>query len=155
MRLEGLGPDRLLPRIQAMKAARVAVVLDACYSASFAVQDAVWQRNVNRTVTNALGHATGRFVLSSATENAKDSAAVFGHVAPDGRDHGLFTSYLLEALDGRADVARSGRVDVVQLARYTIDNVKQATAGRSRQQEPTFFFAGSEFFALRTSGVGR
>lgn len=150
-RTEGLGPDRLLPHIQAIRAGHVAVVLDTCYSAALAVQDAVLQRDINKTVTNALGHATGRFVLSSATASAADSSKAAGHAAPDGQEHGLFTSYLLEALEGRADTLRSGRVDVVQLAQYTISKVKQATAKLDLKQEPAFFFAGSEFFALRTA----
>jgi uncharacterized caspase-like protein len=148
LRAEGLGPDRLLPLIQAIKAARVAVVLDTCYSASLAVQDSVLQRDMNTTVTNGLGHATGRFVLSSATTFAQDSSGVAGDKGGDG--HGLFTSYLLEALEGRADMPHIGQVDVVNLARYTIAKVKSATANSEQKQEPTFYFAGSEFFAVHT-----
>ena len=149
-RTEGLGPEQLLPLIQAMKAARVAVVLDTCYSASLAIQDAVFQRDVNTTVTNALGHATGRFVLSSATTLALDSSSGVTQIPQDGKGHGLFTAYLLEALAGRADVLHIGQVDVVQLANYTIANVKKATASLTRKQEPTFYFSGNDFFAIRT-----
>ena len=147
---EGLGPDRMLPLIQAIRAARVAIVLDSCYSASLATPDTVLQRDVNRTVTNAIGHATGRFVLSSATTFALDTSAAAGSVTQDGKGHGLFTSYLLQALEGRADVLHVGRVDVVQLAEYTVSKVKQATAGFEEKQEPTFFFSGNDFFAVHT-----
>ena len=149
-RTEGLGPSQLLPLVQALTATRVAVVLDTCYSGSLASQDAVIQRDANTTVTNALGHATGRFVLSSATTLALDSSNTSAEIPQDGHGHGLFTSFLLEALAGRGDVARSGLVDIVQLATFTIANVKKATASLPRKQEPTFFFAGNDFFAVHT-----
>ena len=152
-RTEGLGPDQLLPLIQAMQATHIAVLLDTCYSASLATQDAVLQRDVNTTVTNGIGHATGRFVLSSATTLALDSSGVSGDIPQDGKGHGLFTAYLLEALEGRADLAHEGLVNVVQLAQYTIASVKRATATLKQKQEPMFFFAGNDFFALRSDGL--
>ena len=152
-RTEGLGPDQLLPLIQAMQATHIAVLLDTCYSASLATQDAVLQRDVNTTVTNGIGHATGRFVLSSATTLALDSSGVSGDIPQDGKGHGLFTAYLLEALEGRADLAHEGLVNVVQLAQYTIAGVKRATATLKQKQEPMFFFAGNDFFVLRSDGL--
>jgi hypothetical protein len=137
--------------VQALSATHVAVVLDTCYSGSLASQDAVIQRDANTTVTNALGHATGRFVLSSATTLALDSSSAANDIPQDGHGHGLFTAVLLQALEGRGDVARSGMVDVVQLATYTIAGVKKATVSLPRKQEPTFFFAGNDFFALHTN----
>lgn len=146
-RTEGLGPETLLPLIQAIKASHVAIVLDTCYSGSLATQDIVSQRNVNTTVTNGLGNAVGRFVLSSATTLALDS----GGVTTPGEDgHGLFTSHLLAALQGQADLLHTGKIDVVQLANYTITNVVRATSGLAQKQLPTFYFSGSDFFALRT-----
>lgn len=69
---EGLGQDRLLPMIQAIPAARVAIILDSCFSGSLAAGDAAMARNSNLTITNSIGHASGRFVLSSATRDALD-----------------------------------------------------------------------------------
>ena len=77
-RREGLGQDRMLPAIQAIQAARVAMILDTCFSASIATQDAVLRRDLNNTVTNTLGHAAGRFILSSSTALALDSAGDAG-----------------------------------------------------------------------------
>jgi uncharacterized caspase-like protein len=147
-RAEGLGPDRLLPLIQATKAAHLAIILDTCYSGSLATQDVVMQRNVNTTVTNGLGNAVGRFVLSSATTLALDSAGTNDSAGQEG--HGLFTSFLLAALQGQADLMHTGKIDVVQLANFTIAHVVQSTAGMSQKQQPSFFFSGSDFFALRT-----
>jgi WD40 repeat protein len=149
-RTEGLGPDQLLPLIQSLSAARVAMILDTCYSGSLATQDSVLQRDVNSTVANSLGHATGRFVLSSATTLALDSAGPSPAAPQDEAGHGLFTSYLLKALEGKADLEKSGQVTIVQLATYTIGGVKKYTANMEQKQVPTFYFAGNDFFALHT-----
>jgi uncharacterized caspase-like protein len=149
-RTEGLGPDQLLPLIQETKASHLAMILDTCYSASLATQDAVFRRDVNTTVTNTLGHATGRFVLSSATTLALDSSSVSSDLPKDAEGHGLFTAYLLEALQGQADMMHSGRVDVMQLANYTVAKVVHATQGTQQRQEPTWYFSGNDLFALRT-----
>ncbi len=148
-RREGLGQDKLLPIVQSIQAARVAVVLDTCFSASIATQDAVLRRDSNATVTQTLGHASGRFVLSSATALALDGAAGAGALPSDKQGHGLFTSFLLRGLQGEADSDHSGRVDIYKLAVFTKRHVEQATAAMPQVQEPAYFFTGSDFFDLR------
>ena len=69
-RMEGLGQDDLLPLIQDMHATRIAFVLDTCYSATVADADAVLRHDVNDTITNRIGHASGRFVLSGSFTEA-------------------------------------------------------------------------------------
>jgi uncharacterized caspase-like protein len=147
-RREGYGQDQMLPIVQTIQAARLAVVLDTCFSASIATQDAVIRRDTNATVTQSLGHASGRFVLSSATALALDSSG--NSALPSDQDgHGLFTSFLLRALAGAADTDHSGRIDIYKLATYTKRQVEAATASMSQVQEPAYFFSGSDFFDLR------
>lgn len=148
-RHEGLGQEKMLPAIQAIQAARVAMILDTCFSASIATQDAVSRRDINATVTNTLGHAAGRFVLSSATSLALDSAGPAADLPRDAEGHGLFTSFVLRALRGEADFDRAGRIDIYKLATFTKRHVEQATADMRQPQQPAFFFAGSQFFDLR------
>ena len=148
-RREGLGQDRMLPAIQAIQAARVAMVLDTCFSASIATQDAVLRRDVNTTITNTLGHAAGRFVLSSATALALDSAGTAADLPRDAQGHGLFTSFLMRALSGEADIDKNNRIDIYEVASFTRRNVTQATQDMRQPQHPAFFFAGSQFFDLR------
>ena len=147
-RKEGLSQDDILSAIQRIKAGRVALILDTCYSASIATADAVARKDLNSTVTNAIGQAAGRFVLSSAITLAFDSADSGGGDAPGG--HGLFTSYLLKALTGAADFNHNGTIDTYKLAVFTQDGVEKATATMNQEQAPEYFFSGNKFFALRT-----
>ena len=147
---DGLSQEVLLPLLQSIQADRVALILDTCYSATAATGDAVLRRDINATVTNRLGHASGRFVLSSAFREARDSGGA-------GReDHGLFTSYLLQAFEGAADLGHSGIIDIYKLATYMRKSVLAKSAVMAAQlhsddllQEPSFYFAGSDFFDLR------
>ena len=152
-RREGLGQDRMLPAIQGIQAARVAMILDTCFSASIATQDAVLRRDLNTTVTNTLGHAAGRFVLSSSTALALDSAGSAAEQPRDADGHGLFTSFMLRALGGEADFDKAGRIDIYKLATFTKRAVERATAEMRQPQQPAFFFAGSQFFDLRAVPV--
>jgi WD40 repeat protein len=158
-RAEGLGQQELLPIIQGMQATRIAFILDTCYSATLAEADSVLRRDVNATITNGIGHASGRFVLSGSFTEAFDSAA--GADAAAGQEgHGLFTSFLLRALKGDAGSDDEGRIDIYKLATYTREHVANAsrqileqsgaTPGQKAPdvQRPAYFFAGNDFFAL-------
>jgi hypothetical protein len=149
-RREGLTQDRVLPIIQSIRASRLALILDTCFSATVAVEDSVIQRDLNSTVTNRLGHAAGRFVLSSAFTLAWDAAASDTDPAPAAAgNHGLFTAFLLRALQGEADLDHTGRIDIYKLAMYTKRNVERESANLPSVQQPAYFFAGSDFFELR------
>src|SRR5208283_2410703 len=117
-RAEGLGQDDLLPIVQGMQATRIALLLDTCYSATVADADAVLRHDVNDTVTNRIGHASGRFVLSGSFTEAFDSAAGADQAVGE-EGHGLFTSYLLRALQGDAGTDDAGRIDIYKLATFT------------------------------------
>jgi WD40 repeat protein len=146
---DGLSQDTLLPLLQSIPASHVALFLDTCYSATAATSDAVLRRDLNATVTNRLGHATGRFVLSSAFRKAQDSGG------EEMDDHGLFTAFLLRAFQGAADLGNSGMIDIYKLATYMHDNVLTLSTQMAKQrhddavmQEPSFYFAGNDFFKL-------
>jgi hypothetical protein len=110
------------------------------------------RRDTNATVTNGLGHASGRFVLSSATALALDSAGSAASLPTDQQGHGLFTSFLLRALRGEADTDRTGRIDVYKLTMFTLRAVAKATASLREAQEPSYFLNG-QFFNLRAVAV--
>ncbi len=159
-RAEGLGQDRLLPLIQAIQATRIAFMLDTCYSATVADANSVLRHDINATITNKIGHASGRFVLSGSFTEAFDSAA--GADAAAGEEgHGLFTAYLLRALNGDAGTDETGHIDIYKLATFTRDRVAKASRGILERaaaksggklpdvQRPAFYFAGNDFFAVR------
>lgn len=148
---QGLSQAVLVPLLQSISAGRVALILDTCYSAAAATGEAVLRHDLNVTVTNRLGHASGRFVLSSAFGTARDSGG-------EGMDeHGLFTGYLIRAFEGDADLGNSGIIDVPKLATYMKEHViahseKMAAefGDDSLKQEPYYYFGGSDFFQLRS-----
>ncbi len=150
-RKEGLGHDALVSLLQQIKASRVAIVLDTCYSGATASQDMVSQRNMNDTMTGALSHGAGRIVLSGATEEAQDAPTDPAYAARNGKDHGLFTGYLLDALQGGAANPREDTIDVDDLAKFTKQMVKRVSTQEGRPQEPAFYFEGNDFFALRSA----
>jgi hypothetical protein len=158
-RTEGVGQDQLLALIQAIQASHVAVLLDTCYSGTIATADAVLRRDLNSMVTNKLGHAVGRFVLSSSFTTAHDAATGASPAAAgESERHGLFTDYLLKALQGEADFDGSHMIDIYKLATYTKKNVlavsgrlAQANPSEQTLQEPAYYFAGNDFFALRST----
>ncbi len=159
-RAEGLAQDDLLPLIQGMQATRIAFLLDTCYSATVADADAVLRHDVNDTITNRIGHASGRFVLSGSFTEAFDSAAGTDALAGE-EGHGLFTSYLLRALQGDAGTDDTGRIDIYKLATFTREHVAAASRRMLDQnaaktgtkppdvQRPAYYFAGNDFFAVR------
>jgi WD40 repeat protein len=148
---EGFGHDQMVSLLKQVKASRVAIILDTCYSGAIASQDAVSQRDVNKTMARTLGHGAGRIVLSSATDEAQDDAPDLTVSAHNHKGHGMFTGYLLDALEGEAADPDEDKIDVAGLAKFTIRMVKKATLERGQLQEPTFYFEGNDFFALRSA----
>ncbi len=147
-RTEGLSQEQILAVVQTIQASRIAIVLDTCFSATMADEDAILRRDENRTVTDRIGHASGRFILSGSFEAAFDGSGGDGSTASDG--HGLFTSVLIQALQGRAGRDEDGRVSVFKIATYTKQHVVEESLRRlDHVQEPAYFFAGNDFFALR------
>jgi uncharacterized caspase-like protein len=149
---EGLGQDKLLPLIESIKASHVALILDTCYSAAIATQDAVLTRDVNETVASHIGDSIGRFVLSSSFNLALDTGSTgLTELPVDEEGHGLFTEYVLQGLKGKADFMHRGQVDIDDLAKYTQQSVEAATSNMSQPQQPAYYFSGSDFFGLRTA----
>ncbi len=140
---EGLGQDQLLPLIQAIQATRIAFILDTCESATVADANMVLRHDLNTTIAHKIGQASGRFVLSGSFTEALDSGGDPGH--------GLFTSFLLRALKGEAGTDEAGRIDISQLAKFTKEKVmaKSREINPRLEQRPAWFFAGSDFFAVR------
>ncbi len=164
-RKEGLSQDDMLPLIHSIKASRVAILLDTCYSASMATVDAVFRRDENHTMTEALGHAGGRFILSGAfakalsddtpADAANEDTASNENDGEDeddgsGKRHGLFSSFVLRALAGEADIDHTGRVDIYKLTKYTMSHVEEESEKRRLPQSPWYFSMG-QFFDLRAT----
>ena len=150
---EGLGSPTLFPiwkRIQG----NMLIVMDTCYSASAAVEDAVATKAHNDTITDGIAHDTGRFVLTGARAEALDSSGNATATATVGGNHGLFTYWLLQGLQGKdPDVIRHGAIDVLDLMSYTKEKVAAESKKIHQDQVPKMQYGGSDRFAVRAAGT--
>jgi uncharacterized caspase-like protein len=151
-RLDGVGEAQLFPLLAKIQG-NLLLVLDTCYSATLATRDAVEQKARNETVANSVGHEIGRFILAGARSLALDSNG--DSTAAAGQTHGLFTTYLLKGLDGEADLQHNGRINVAELLMFTKSRVREESAKLNLDQEPFFYFSGSNFFEIRAVPVQR
>jgi WD40 repeat protein len=150
-REDGFGEAQLLPLLEKIQG-NLLLVLDTCYSATLATGDAVGERARNETIVRSVGHETGRFILAGARTLALDSS---GGAAKGADAHGLFTSYLLRGLDGDADLQHVGRINVAELLMFTKTAVREESRKLNLEQEPFYYFSGSNFFDIRAVAARR
>ncbi|HVJ52717.1 MAG TPA: caspase family protein [Aliidongia sp.] len=141
-REDGFGEAQLLPLLEKMQG-NLLLVLDTCYSAALATSDAVEQKARNETVAKSVGHEIGRFILAGARSEALDSSGASGST------HGLFTTYLLKGLGGEADMDHAGKINVAELLLFTKSHVRDASRKLNLEQDPFYYFSGSNFFDVR------
>jgi WD40 repeat protein/uncharacterized caspase-like protein len=149
-RSDGFGEAQLLPLLEKIEG-NLLLVLDTCFSATLADTAGEAERKArHQGVAQSVGHETGRFVLAGARDLALDSdpsASAQDASAVDG--HGLFTAALLKGLEGDADFLHAGRVNVADLLRFTKTRVTEDSQKLKLDQEPFFFFNGTNFFDIR------
>ena len=147
IRRGGLTHDDLAERLSKFPTSRIVVVLDTCYSGSFAVDDSISRDSRDQTLGKQISHATGRFILAGSASQEE---------ALDGVDgHGVFTGVLLHGLAGAADTEgvgnHDGKVSIFELGEYTKAQVPELAAkiGHGHSQRPRWFFNGDDMFDLR------
>ena len=113
-----------------LRAERVIVLADTCHSA--AIGDGMGRRSttdnaqlVNQYLTEASKARKGVALLTSA-----EQYEVSFEDAKWGGGHGVFTHYLLEGMQGEADINQNGIVTVGELFEYVRDKVQEATENR-------------------------
>ena len=147
-RARGLSQDDLMSEIARISAERVIIILDTCYAGGFSGMTTAQRDDVTATVAQRVSRETGRFVVGSARGLANDYD---GKDYPAGMGHGLFTSALLEAIEGQADTDRDQEISLVEAGQYlkvrvpTVAKQKQLDAP---QQTPVASFLGDPFFPL-------
>lgn len=121
----GLETDEFSSLIDAIPAARVAVMLDACHSAGAGVfKDVSWETfkwGFSRPALDKLGHGVGRVILASST--AEEVSMALG-----GMRNSLFTHFLLEGLKGRLQHRNDSVVRVLDLFSYVSVEVPKKAA---------------------------
>jgi helicase len=139
-------PDTTLPLdevtelVSAIPAKHLLVILDCCFSggagakvlnAPLVPRGGTGGLPLSTDALLARMAGTGRLILTASTADQ-----------PAWEDlrlgHGLLTHHLLEAFLGPADVARGGRINLLDLLKYVTQQVKASASGTaSARQEPT------------------
>jgi hypothetical protein len=132
---------RLYEKLNALKAGRVIVALDSCFSG--AGGRSVLAKGVRPLVTkvdSVLGNGKVMSLSASGPEQTSGSLPEQGH--------GLFTYYVLRGLNGEAQ-DKSGGVTMDSLYRYLQTHVADEARRRNNDQNPQMAPAGSDAAALR------
>jgi hypothetical protein len=135
--------QRLYQRLEALPAKRVIVALDACFSG--AGGRSVLPKGARPLVSkiDVSGPRSGRVVSLSASGSDQITGTI------DEQEHGLFTYYLLEGLNGGA-ADGAGRVTLGSLFDYVKPKVQDRARRQNRDQTPQLSAAaGAEPVVLR------
>lgn len=111
-----------------VRARDVLILTDACHSAGIAAPAGIRSVRVNPihdTFLETMRHASGGLAILTASEAAQASLE-----GPMWKDHGVFTFFLLEGLQGKADADANRLVSLGELMEFVRDQVKQATNAR-------------------------
>lgn len=119
---------RLYAKLGALKAKRVLVALDSCFSGSGG--RSVLAKGIRPLVAKVdMGEVGGNVVSLSASGGSEISGTI------EEEAHGAFTYYLLKGLNGEAKDP-SGAVTLQALYRYLTPKVQDAARLRNRDQTP-------------------
>jgi WD40 repeat protein len=146
-RKEGVASTDLFP-IWAKIQGNMLIILDTCFSANTAIPDAVAKAAHNDAMADGIEHDTGRFIIAGARAEALDSPG--GTENTVGGNHGLFTYWLLQGLEGHdPDIIRKGKIDVIDLMRYTKDKVAEESRKIHQDQVPKMQLGGNDGFPVQ------
>ncbi len=132
-----LTQDILAESLSSLPTSRTVVLIDSCYSGAFAIS--------NKSIVTWLGtlqENTGRAILTGTSKAQEALDGINGH--------GVFTSVVLNGLDGQADKDKDQFVNVSELITYAKKEVKIEAGKLSHTQEATGLFVGDDFFKLST-----
>lgn len=119
---------RLYTKLGALKARRVLVALDSCFSGSGG--RSILAKGIRPLIAKVdLGTVGGNIISLSASRGSEISGTI------EEQGHGAFTYYLLKGLNGAASDS-SGAVTVQALYRYLTPKVQDAARLRNRDQTP-------------------
>jgi dipeptidyl aminopeptidase/acylaminoacyl peptidase len=144
----GLTHDKLAEQLSRLPTTRTMVVLDTCFSGTFAVNDVVLRDSRDQTIGRQISYASGRFILAGSASHQE---------ALDGIDgHGVLTGVLLKGLAGGADAEvrgdKDGKVNILELGEFAKTRVPQIASkvGRGHEQKPRWYFNGDDMFNVRS-----
>ena len=113
---------------------RLIFVVDACYSGAsggrtFSLLKGARAARITGDFVEKLAQGKGRLILTASEAN--EVSLELGELK-----HGLFTYYLLEALQGKGDANQDGRVSIRELYDYVHDKVSRHSKQVGGSQHP-------------------
>lgn len=124
-----LSMEELTRILQRLSPERVALIVDSCFSGA-AGGRSPYDPNVSRRapvtdefLSRMASAGRGRVILTASSGH--EAAQEWVHLK-----HGVFTHFLLEGLEGDADVDRDAHIDVDEIYRFVSQKVSAATNGR-------------------------
>jgi uncharacterized caspase-like protein len=123
LRATGIKSDYIREAMDQSRSRRQVLILDCCNSGAFA-QGTKAATGVSIGTATAFESGFGRVILtaSDSTQFAWEGDKVIGET-----DNSLFTHYLVEGLEGEADLDGDGRITVDELYDYAYEKVRLAT----------------------------
>jgi len=112
-----------------IRSERLVFIADACYSGASGgrtISIEGFRANLSDAFLNRIAGGKGRVIMTASGPNEVSAE-------DDRLQHGVFTYYLMQGLQGRADYDRDGLITVDEAYRYVSDAVPKATA---QEQHP-------------------
>ena len=124
VRLTGISLSLLYEWMDACKAERKILIVDACHSGA-GKAPAKMSRSFAAGLRTGKGYV--RLASCSAEQKSNEDAQL---------GHGVFTYYLAEGLTGAADNNRDGRIDVDELYAHVFEDVRSWARAKGLEQDP-------------------
>jgi uncharacterized caspase-like protein len=124
--------NKLVAIIENVKPRNVTFFIDSCYSgASRSGETLIASARPLALKTTSVGFPKNYtvFTASNSDQISSSSASL---------NHGVFSFYLMKALEGGADSNRDGQLTLGELQGYLLDKVSSFAATLNRKQEPQF-----------------
>jgi hypothetical protein len=124
--------NKLVAIIESVKPKTVTFFIDSCYSgASRSGETLIASARPLALKTTTVGFPKNYtvFTASNSDQISSSSASL---------NHGVFSFYLMKALEGGADSTRDGQLTFGELQGYLLDKVSSFAATLKRTQEPQF-----------------
>ena len=112
--------SRIFNRIRSK---RLIFFADACYSGASGgrtISISGMRSNISEAFLDRITEGKGRIIITASGPNEISTES-------DALEHGVFTYYLLEALQGKADFDQNRAITVNEVYKYLSDNVPKAT----------------------------
>ena len=123
--------EEIIAAMKSGPAQKLVLSLDVCHAGVDTGRAIIDQEFVDNVYNNAEGLAL--LAASTARQTASE---------PSELQHGLFSYYLIQGLNGDADLDDDGRITVTDIRTFTLNSIRAWNLKHQQKQDPTFQFQG-------------